>query len=83
MLCERLGGTWWEVTWLCPPDRRGSAGNIRCRYLADSLKDAVRRCPGAQLPTGAPIDDDMSEEEPDVPTRERNHRRYMATRTDD
>jgi hypothetical protein len=82
-LCERLGGTWWEVTWLYPANRRGSVDNIHCRYLADSLKDAVRRCPRAQLPAGASIDDDMPDEEPDVPVRERNHRRSMAARTDD
>ncbi len=82
-LCERLGGTWWEVTWLYPHGRRGSAGNICCRYLADSVKDAVRRCPGAQLPTGVSVDDDLLEEEADVPAREPYPRRHLATRTDD
>jgi hypothetical protein len=82
-LCERLGGTWWEVTWLHPSGRRGSAGHVRCRYLADSLKDAVRRCPGAQLPTGVSIDDDTFEDESDVPAREPGPRRYMTARSDD
>lgn len=82
-MCERLGGTWWEVTWLCVPGRRGSPANVRCRYLADSLKDAIRRCPGAQLPAGASIDDDAMEEEMDVSLREHSPRRHMAAHADD
>ncbi len=82
-LCERLGGTWWEVTRLYPPGRRGSAGHIRCRYLADSLKDAVRRCPGAQLPPEASIDDDMVEDESDVPVKEPARRWHLAARSDE
>jgi hypothetical protein len=58
VLRERLDGSWWEVTWSRPPARRGLAGGVRCRYLADTLKDAVRRCPGAQLSLKASIDDD-------------------------
>jgi hypothetical protein len=69
ILHERLNGTWWEVIWSRPPLRQGSAGGIRCRYLADSLKDAMRRCPGAQLSLEISVHDadDMAEDELDVP----------------
>jgi hypothetical protein len=71
VLHERLDDTWWEVTWLRLPGHSNDVGNIHCRYLADSLKDAVRRCPGAQFPQEASIDDadDMApEDELDIPT---------------
>lgn len=81
LLHERLDGTWWEVS--CPRLPACSvAGAIRCRYLADSLKDAVRRCPGAQFPPEASIDDveDMTpEDDADVSATRGRLRRQSAT----
>ena len=86
ILCERLDGTWWEVTWSCLPVRRATAENIRCRYLADSLKDAVRRCPGAQLPPQVSIDevdDGLMDEELELPETIRGRHRSMAAQGDE
>jgi hypothetical protein len=69
VLRERLGGTWWEVTSSRPLDHRELAGGIQCRYLADTLTDAVRRCPRAQVPLQTPFDEpdeDILEEEPEI-----------------
>jgi len=77
VLHERLDGTWWEVTRSRLPLRSTGAG-VCCRYLADSLKDAVRRCPGAQFPPEASIDDaeDMvPDEEADTPASKSRSRR--------
>jgi hypothetical protein len=64
-----------------------AAGGICCRYLADSLKDAVRRCPGAQFPPEAFTDDaedTTPEDESDVPSTRGRFRRQSVTspRTD-
>ncbi len=40
-LNEKLKNTWWEVDW--------TAGVPRCRYLADSLRDALRLRPQINL----------------------------------
>lgn len=77
ILHERLDGTWWEVARPGLPMRSAGVG-ICCRYLADSLKDAVRRCPGAQFPTDALIDeveDMISDDEADTPTARSRARR--------
>ena len=77
LLHERLDGTWWEVTRPRLPMRNAGVG-ICCRYLADSLKDAVRRCPGAQFPAEASIDeveDMLPEDEADTPTARSRSRR--------
>lgn len=84
VLHERLDGTWWEVT--CPrlSIHQNAAGGIRCRYLADSLKDAVRRCPGAQFPAEAFVDDaedTTSEDESDVPATTRSRFRHHSVTT--
>lgn len=40
-LKENLKHTWWEVAW--------ASGIPRCRYLADSLRDALRLRPHIEL----------------------------------
>lgn len=81
VLHERLDGTWWEVT--RPGSLTCNTGRaIRCRYLADSLKDALRRCPGAQFPAEALIDEgeDMaSEDDAEVSGTTRSRRRSTPT----
>jgi len=82
ILHERLDGTWWEVTTSRLSLRPNAAEGIRCRYLADSLKDAVRRCPGAQFPPEAFTDDAdevMPEDESDVPSARGRSRRQSVT----
>ncbi len=72
VLHERLDGTWWEVTRSRSSISRGPAGGIRCRYLADSLQDAMRRCPRAQLPPEISmiyVDDVTAEDELDAPMK--------------
>jgi hypothetical protein len=81
-LHERLDGTWWEVTRLYPSVHQNTSGEIRCRYLADSLKDAIRRCPGAQFPSEVFTDDFedvVSEDESEVPATRGRFRRQSAT----
>lgn len=83
ILCERLDGTWWEVTWTPLPIRRRGTGRVQCRYLADSLKDAVRRCPGALLPSEAAIDDaddGVADDDLEFPETMRGRRRSTVTR---
>lgn len=83
ILHERLDGTWWEVTHPRLP-ACSAAGAIRCRYLADSLKDAVRRCPGAPVPPDASIDDgdDLTpEDDADAIATTRGRRRRQSTTT--
>ncbi|MGH2270716.1 hypothetical protein ACQ9LF_02845 [Anaerohalosphaeraceae bacterium U12dextr] len=43
---EKLKGTWWELQWPTP-----DSDNItpQCRYLADSLRDAMRLRPGIDI----------------------------------
>jgi len=77
-LRERLDGTWWEVTWLRRPLPRGGPGGVRCRYLADTLRDAIRRCPRAQFPLQTSIDDPddmMADDELDILPRRRRQSR--------
>lgn len=85
ILHERLDGTWWEVTWSRLPAGRDSRGGIRCRYLADSLRDAMRCCPGAQIPPETSIDtadDSMVDDELEFPERTCGRRRALAARMD-
>lgn len=73
VLRERLGGTWWEVT-CSPSPGHNPARRVECRYLADTLTDAVRRCPHAQVPLKTPFDDpdeDIPEEEPTILVKRR------------
>lgn len=49
-LTERLRNTWWEVAW--PVETPGDWP--QCRYLADSLSDALRQRP--QIPITAAAD---------------------------
>jgi hypothetical protein len=83
VLHERLDGTWWEVTRSCLTGHPNDVSRIHCRYLADSIKDAVRRCPGAQFPPEAFLDDAedaTSEDELDVPpARARFHHHSVTT----
>ena len=73
-LCEKLRGTWWEVIWPTLSARHGLYPGVRCRYLADSLQDAMRLYPNAGFPAHSTVenaedfvsDDDVEEtvEEP-------------------
>lgn len=86
VLRERLNGTWWEVTWSRLSIRGNSASAVRCRYLADSLNDAMRRCPGAQVAPETSIDDVddlMADDELDFPERTQGRRRPMAAWADE
>jgi hypothetical protein len=81
VLLERLHGTWWEVTGSRRPVSRRAAGGVRCRYLADSLKDAMRRCPCAQFPLQTALDDsdDMTaDDELDILPKRRRPSRPAA-----
>jgi len=82
-LRERLHGTWWEVTWSRRPVPRRVGSGVRCRYLADSLKDAMRRCPCAQFPLQVSLDDsdDVTvDDELDVLPKRRRQARSAAIR---
>ena len=49
-LRERFRGTWWQVVW---PDRQMWGlidKDVQCKYVADSLRDALRRYPRAEFP---------------------------------
>jgi len=48
-LDERLRNTWWEIRW---PDGAKST-RPTCRYLADSLRDALRLRPSIPLSAGS------------------------------
>ncbi|HML76659.1 MAG TPA: hypothetical protein PKB02_19365 [Anaerohalosphaeraceae bacterium] len=43
---ERLRDTWWEVLW---PAKDTDNLTPQCRYLADSLRDAMRLRPGIDI----------------------------------
>jgi hypothetical protein len=43
---EKYSGTWWEVLWPLP---QNSTSPICCFYVADSLRDALRLRPKADL----------------------------------
>ncbi len=68
-LCEKLRGTWWEVIWPTLSARHGLYRGVQCRYLADSLQDAMRLYPNAGFPARGAVenaedflgDDDMDE----------------------
>jgi hypothetical protein len=49
-LSEKLRGTWWEVIWPTLSARHGLYRGVCCRYLADSLQDAMRLYPNAGFP---------------------------------
>lgn len=86
VLHERLDGTWWEVTRSRLLVGQGASERIQCRYLADSLRDAVRRCPGAEIPPETSVDDPddgIAEDEVDFPERTRGRRRSMAAHADE
>jgi hypothetical protein len=57
MLRERLRGTWWEVTWPRFSARNVINSQVRCRYLADSLPDAIRLRPLADFPAHPALSD--------------------------
>ncbi|UCD48672.1 MAG: hypothetical protein JSW27_14200 [Phycisphaerales bacterium] len=49
-LRERFRGTWWQVVW---PNRQAWGvvdKDVRCKYVADSLCDALRRYPHPESP---------------------------------
>jgi hypothetical protein len=49
-LRERFRGTWWQAVW---PSRQTWGlidRDVQCKYVADSLRDALRRYPCAELP---------------------------------
>ena len=49
-LRERFRGTWWQVVW---PNRQTWGlidRDVQCKYVADSLRDALRRYPHAEFP---------------------------------
>jgi hypothetical protein len=56
-LCEKLRGTWWEVIWPTLSARHGLYRGVRCRYLADSLQDAMRLYPNAGFPAHGVVED--------------------------
>jgi hypothetical protein len=68
-LCEKLRGTWWEVIWPTLSARHGLGRGVHCRYLADSLQDAMRLYPNAGFPARGAVessedfapDDDVEE----------------------
>ena len=68
-LCEKLRGTWWEVVWPTLSARHGLYRGVCCRYLADSLQDAMRLHPEAGFPAHGAVenaedfsgDDDLDE----------------------
>lgn len=49
-LNERFRNTWWEVIW--PKDSIGDtiSRQVKCRYVADSLPDALRERPNEDFP---------------------------------
>jgi hypothetical protein len=49
-LYERFRGTWWEVIW--PVDRNSGRliNGVQCKYVADSLPDALRNHPMENFP---------------------------------
>ncbi len=55
-LSERLRGTWWEVIWPTLSARHGLYRGVRCRYLADSLQDAMRLYPNAGFPAHGAVE---------------------------
>ena len=55
-LCEKLRGTWWEVIWPTLSARHGLYRGVRCRYLADSLQDAMRLYPHAGFPAHSAVE---------------------------
>jgi hypothetical protein len=55
-LCEKLRGTWWEVIWPTLSARHGLYPGVRCRYLADSLQDAMRLYPNAGFPARGAVE---------------------------
>ena len=50
-LYERFRGTWWEVIW--PVERTSGRINngVQCKYVADSLSDALRNRPMENFPS--------------------------------
>ena len=72
-LREKLRGTWWEVVWPTWSARHGLARGVRCRYLADSLQDAMRLHPNAGFNLHGANDsaeDFIGEDEMDEPVQE-------------
>lgn len=80
-LYERFRGTWWEVIW---PSYRVSnrlINGVQCKYVADSLPDALRNRPlenfpnvdGQQILYACSLDDEME----DIENNEYSH--YFAT----
>ena len=49
-LHERFRSTWWEVIW--PKNSTGDniSNQVKCRYVADSLLDALRERPNEDFP---------------------------------
>ena len=66
-LREKLRGTWWEVTWPSLSTRHVLGRGVRCRYLADSLQDAMRLRPYADFPVHANVEaDEFGADDDDV-----------------
>ncbi len=55
-LSEKLRGTWWEVIWPTLSARHGFYRGVHCRYLADSLQDAMRLYPNAGFPAHGAVE---------------------------
>lgn len=75
VLCERLRGTWWEVIWPRFSARNVISAQVRCRYLADSLPDAIRLRPHADFPAHAAfsgLDEPLLDEAIEEPVEQNN-----------
>jgi len=48
-LRERFRGTWWQVVWPNRQTRGLIDRDVQCKYVADSLQDALRRYPRAEF----------------------------------
>lgn len=48
-LRERFRGSWWQVIWPNRQTWRVVDKDVQCKYVADSLRDALRRYPHAEF----------------------------------
>lgn len=55
---EKYSGTWWEVIWPLP---NNSTASSCCFYVADSLRDALRLRPRADVSFWAKCSDNISQ----------------------
>ena len=49
-LYERFRETWWEVIWTNHKDKDSITKSVQCKYVADSLPDALRNHPNIDFP---------------------------------